>query len=353
MPKSYMLRVSLALMAGLFIFTGCGDSGAVGPKYPQGRIVTANQDANTLSVIDVATNTVSSPVPTGTKPHHVLATPNGKELWVTLYGETRLQVFSVETMTETASVDVGSPNDDLVFNPSGDRVYVSMGQKNEVAIIDVAKRMLLSTIKVGKTPHGLRVTPDGKYLLVTNTLDNTVSMISLEGEPAIEATIKTGTNPFEVVITSDSATAYVSNFLGDSISVIDLSTRKTVGYIRSGKKPAMLALSEGSITGATGTDNGAGKVADTLWVANTSSNDLWKIDAVTRTLITRIAVGRGAHGVLPTSYGKLYVTNTEDNTISVVDTNANLMLLVIGVGAYPNGLTYLPPDGDARAVTAP
>lgn len=298
-------------------------------QHPQGRIVTANQDANTLSVIDVATDRVTASVATGVSPHHVLATPDGKELWVTLYGDNRLQVFDAQTLKELASVDVGSPNDDLIFDPTGEKLYVSLGQKDEIVVVAVQGRKELGRVKVGKTPHGVRVTPDGKYLLATNTADNTLSLVSLAGEPKVEATIKTGANPFEVIVTENSATAYVSNFLGDSITVVDLTARKAVGYIRSGKKPAMIAL-----------EGGAGQ--EKIWVSNTGSDELWLIDAPTRKLVTRIPVGKGAHGALGTPAGKLYVTNTEDATVSVVSMSENKVLATIGVGAYPNGLIYLP-----------
>jgi YVTN family beta-propeller protein len=301
-------------------------------QTPQGRIVTANQTANNLSVIDVATDKAYATIVTGQQPHHVLSTPDGRELWTTLYGENRLQVFDAKTLKEVASVDVGASNDDLTFDPSGKRVYVSLGSENSVAVVDVATRKLLGKVKVGKTPHGVKVSPDGKYLLVTNTLDNTVSLITLQKEPAeVEATIKTGVNPFEVIVTDDNATAYVSNFLADSISVVDMASRKMVSTISSKSKPAMLAL-----------QGGAAGVGLRIWAANTGSAELWLIDAATRKLVTRIPVGKGAHGVALTPSGKLYVTNADDSTVSVVDGAQEKVLVTIPVGNTPNGLTFLP-----------
>jgi YVTN family beta-propeller protein len=93
---------------------------------PDGRILTANQASNNVSLIDVATDTAYGIVATGSQPHHVLSTPDGKEFWVTLYGENRVQVFDPATLKEVASVDVGAPNDDLTFSPDGQRVYVSL-----------------------------------------------------------------------------------------------------------------------------------------------------------------------------------------------------------------------------------
>lgn len=130
-----------------------------------------------------------------------------------------------------------------------------------------------------------------------------------------------------MTVSDDSSTAYVSNFLGDSIAVVDINARKTTGYIRSGKQPAMLALQPG---------------AKNIWVANTGSAELWVIDAATRKLVTRIPVGQGAHGVVITPSGKAFVTNSTDNTVSVIDTAQDKVLQTIAVGSNPNGLTFLP-----------
>src|SRR5919202_1811126 len=91
---------------------------------PQGRILTANQGANSISLIDVATDVAYGTIPTGQQPHHVLATPDGKEFWVSLYKENRVQVFDSRTLgfgsaSQVASVDVGGSNDDLAFDPAG------------------------------------------------------------------------------------------------------------------------------------------------------------------------------------------------------------------------------------------
>jgi YVTN family beta-propeller protein len=95
----------------LLLLSACGDREESASQTtarelpnPEGRIVTANQNADNLTVIDVATNQPYATIPTGKQPHHVLATPDWSELWVTLYGENRLQIISSETLKEIGSV---------------------------------------------------------------------------------------------------------------------------------------------------------------------------------------------------------------------------------------------------------
>jgi len=333
------LALLMAVVPAMLMMAACdsgptqqtaGQAAVQGMPTPDGRILTANQASNTVSIIDVATDTAYGSVGTGSQPHHVVATPDGKQFWVSLYGENRVQAFDASTLKEVGSVDLGAVNDDLTFSPDGKRLYVSLGKNDGLAVVDTENLKLLQTVPVGKVPHGVKVSPDGKLLVVTNTADNTVSVLTLQPEAKVTSTIKTGANPFEVVIANDNNTAYVSNFLGDSISVVDLAAGKTKAYIKSGQQPAMMSI----VPGSSGGDN--------IWIANTGSGEVWLVDAATRKLITRLPAGQGTHGTAVTPSGKLFVTNTNDNSVTVIDTAARKVLTTIPVGSSPNGLTYLP-----------
>src|SRR5215204_4210621 len=158
-----MCSIAAVLLAGCDGGAGGSATPTAAPaaSYPQGRIITADQGGDTLSVIDVATDKVVATVKTGSQPHHVLASPDSKTLWVTLYKENRLQVFDAATLQPLGDVDVGASNDDLAFSPDGTRLYVSLGTSDKVAVVDTAARKLLTTVAVGRTPHGVRVRPDG------------------------------------------------------------------------------------------------------------------------------------------------------------------------------------------------
>ena len=88
------LIVLAGLLAGLAACGGPPPGGDPTRVTPQGRIAEVNQGANTMSVIDVATDTVFANVPTGNAPHQVVASPDGRELWVTLYQDNHLQILT-------------------------------------------------------------------------------------------------------------------------------------------------------------------------------------------------------------------------------------------------------------------
>ncbi|MEP6775359.1 MAG: hypothetical protein ABJA50_07160, partial [Chloroflexota bacterium] len=55
-----------------------------------------------------------------------------------------------------------------------------------------------------------------------------------------------------------------------------------------------------------------------------------------------IPAGQGSHSTAVTPLGKLYVTNTNDNNVTVIDIAGQKVVATIPVGNSPNGLTYMP-----------
>src|SRR5215470_13460234 len=92
-----------------------------------------NQNSNTVSVIDTATNTVSATIPIGPSPLGVAVSPDGS------------------------------------------KVYVANGP--DISVLDTATNTVSATIPIGPSPLGVAVSPDGSKVYTTNELDSTVSVI--------------------------------------------------------------------------------------------------------------------------------------------------------------------------------
>src|SRR5215470_12722521 len=97
-----------------------------------------NQNSNTVSVIDTATDMVIATIPVGLSPFGVAVSPDGT------------------------------------------KVYATSSDVNTVSVIDTATNIVIATIPGGIFPFGVAVTPDGSKVYVTNSLYpgvNTVSVI--------------------------------------------------------------------------------------------------------------------------------------------------------------------------------
>ncbi len=299
---------------------------------PQGRVYVADQLADKVSVIDVATNQAYTSIGTGQQPHHVAVNPANTELWVTLYGETWMQVFALSDHHEIAKVDLADRSDDLAFTPDGKLLFTSLGTGSKVAVVDAASHKLLQKIAVGNTPHGIRVRPDGKQVYVTNTLSNDVSVIDVSKMAVIATIPNVGATPFEISFSNDGSKAYVSNFSGSSVAVIDTATHTREAIWRSGQQPAMIWVSADD---------------KTLYVASTGEGKLIVQDITAKgKMLHHIDSGKETHGVVQAG-NNLYTTNIKANTVTVIDPASAQVVTTIAVGNAPNGLVYTPYKGPA------
>jgi YVTN family beta-propeller protein len=73
-----------------------------------------------------------------------------------------------------------------------------------------------------------------------------------------------------------------------------------------------------------------------VYVTNVNSNTVSVIDTATNTVIATIPVGTTPQGVAVTPDGsKVYVANSDSNTVSVIDTATNTVSATTPVGSYP------------------
>jgi YVTN family beta-propeller protein len=70
------------------------------------------------------------------------------------------------------------------------------------------------------------------------------------------------------------------------------------------------------------------------------NNKVYVIDALSFTVTDSITTGNKTHGVVVDDEGKYaYITNTNDNTVSVVDIRTLTVVGIIPTGAGPNGIS--------------
>ena len=135
---------------------------------PDGKTVyAANQESNSVTPIEVATNTAGSEVKVGIRPFAIAVTPNGKTVYVT--NETSGSVTPIEVATNTpgAEIRVGSHPEGVAISPDGTTAYVTNEESKSVTPITVESDTPGSEIKVGSEPVGIAVTPPPAPAVVT------------------------------------------------------------------------------------------------------------------------------------------------------------------------------------------
>ena len=160
--------------------------------------VTNNND-NTVSRIDTATNTVLSTIAVGSNPLGIAVSPDGLSVWVANDIGNTVSRINTATNTVTSTIGVGINPVGIAVSPDGLSAWVSNFGGNTVSRINTATNTVTSTIGVGINPQGIAVSPDGLSVWVANFSGNTVSRINTATN-TVTSTIVVGLGPVEIAI---------------------------------------------------------------------------------------------------------------------------------------------------------
>ncbi len=138
--------------------------------------------------------------------------------------------------------------------------------------------------------------------------------------------VPVGTYPQGVAFSADAKTAYVSS--GDNnVVIVDAVAKSFVNSVAVGRNPLGLAV----------TPDGT-----RVYVANSADSTVSVIDALARKPASPPTIGVGAnpHGVAVSPDGKhVYVTNLADDTVSMIDVSVTPnTIATVGVGSKPYGI---------------
>ncbi len=202
------------------------------------RLLAANYNNDTLSIIDLASKAVSEvplrpgdidPKQTGVAggeyPFEIAVKGSG----IAYVSSLRDREIVVLTLTGTPHVTAriklhGNPNS-LKLNAAGTRLYVTCDNSDDVAVIGTADNRVVDDIRTiapkdmladathyrGVGPNNLALSPDEQTLYVTNGGTNSLAVIALAEHPRVVGLIPTGYFPNAVAVSADGAHLYVVN----------------------------------------------------------------------------------------------------------------------------------------------
>jgi len=221
-----------------------------------------NEQSNTVSVIDIATNTVvGSPIAVGAQPYGVAVNPAGTRVYVAnsdFGGTGTVSVIDTATREVIATIPDPLHPRGIAVNPAGTRVYVTnLAIPGSVTVIGATTNSVIGSPIPVVQPWGIAVNPAGTRVYAANFLGAfgcTVSVIDSATNTAIAA-VAVGecedlaavltSGPYAVAVSPDGGRIYVTLALG-LISVIDAATNTKVG----GPFPVASGASGVAINGA-------------------------------------------------------------------------------------------------------
>ncbi len=255
-------------------------------------------------------------VGTGGSPSGVAV--SGGKAYVTNQAAGTMTVINLADNTVLATVPVGASPTAVVVNSAGTRAYITNSTAGTVRVIDTTNNTLVKTITVGANPNSMALTPDGSRLFVTNGGAGTVTKINTSTNAVTLAAIKVGTAPSSVAVSPDGKFAYVANTAGDSVSVITVATNTVKTIAGVGDSPTDVAL-------------GAGKA----YVSNLDGT-VAIISTSTNTVAGRVTVGAPVKSLALTPDGGLLLAAGTNDTVAAIDTASNAVVSTLITDPTPD-----------------
>ena len=316
-----------------------------------GTLLVLNKSDNTVSLINLATNTAVATIPTGAGPHEVAVSPNGKIAVVANYGTQQapgnsLTVIDITAKQQIKTIDLGEyrrphgitwlrgdeilvtaegnkallivdlqtgkvalaiPTDQnvshmVVFGRRSNKAFVANIGSGSVTVVDLKTRKKMTDVQTGAGAEGIDISPGEREVWVTNRAANTISIIDVNSLKIV-ATLESKDFPIRVKFAPGGRFVLVSNARSGDVAIFDAVTRKEIRRI-----PMQLKAAEGATSGQRifGAQFGQSPVpvgilvASRLshaFVANTNADIVTMIDLKTWQVAGRLTAGKEPDGL--------------------------------------------------------
>jgi YVTN family beta-propeller protein len=131
-------------------------------------IFISNEKDNTVTVIDSKTLKVLKTIPTARRPRGIIASPDGKEVYVAAGDGDIIDVIDTGKLEIVRQLDSGPDPELMAADPNGPRLYIANEDDSLVTIMDTKTGDVLGEVPVGVEPEGMSVSPDSKYTVATS-----------------------------------------------------------------------------------------------------------------------------------------------------------------------------------------
>lgn len=216
-PQSYQVEKSIDGGDGIFHMWADG----------QGKeLWVVNDIDNTISVIDLNTNAITTTIDIDAKPHDVFITEDGSTAYISVFTEDpssdMVYKYSVSTHAKTGEASVGK--EPHLYHLSSNKLFVPC-QSGQVYILDSDMNIVSEKDYTGA--HGIFAAPDMNAVFVSNISGNQLySINSATGEQLQNPVESSAITPHNIVLNSKGDKMFVthSNTAVNAVSVYNVSS---------------------------------------------------------------------------------------------------------------------------------
>jgi YVTN family beta-propeller protein len=302
-------------------------------------VVTGGTRANKAYIIDVRTMKLVKVIPTDIAPEHLAFSPDGRYYYQGNPDGDSISVIDMVSLTKIKTIPGLVEPLNITFTPDGSKAYVGNYGAHWVGVIDVRRHELLKKIQIADVPGVARLDPDrylselngvsnasitndGRYLYAADSDLGIVGVIDTREDKVIKV-IRVGAKPWRAYMSHDGKYAVTVNNGDETISIIDIATNRVAATLEAG--PDM-----------TGVNFAAGKA----FVISATSGFVYVYDMKSLTPAGRIRIGVNIQletATTDTADQKLYLAESTNHQIVVIDAKTHAVERVSNVGLFPWG----------------
>ncbi len=309
----------------------------------------------------------------GQGPHGISVDPATHRAYVANHWGGNVTVIDT-IANETSGVSLGGatgPNG-VVFDPVAGIVYIANKFTDNVARVTASDGHLLSSIRVGGHPDGVAVDPASGRVYVANFGSGTVSL--LDGPLGrVEKTVYIGGEPSFLLFDPDSGKVYGTDHMGGRVFILDGNSGDMIGAIPVGVGPYGIGMdpvrrriyvANRDSSSVSVIDMNSDEVVNTIPLecspynvgVNPNSGHFFVLcpeqqavhifDGETQQWIQWLPIGRGAgEGIaVDISTNRVYISNAEDNTVTVLQDSGPVVTPTPAPSPTPTPTCAVPPD---------
>jgi YVTN family beta-propeller protein len=322
------------LVMAILALSAFGLSKVVPAKMGSMKAFVTNSLADTVTVIDLSTQKVSSTIKVGKRVHGVCAPANGEKLFFTIELEKAFKVVDTATNQVTQTIALpGLPNQ-CASTPDGHYVAVPIRSGDSVVIIDIPMGKIVKELPV-KMPHNAYNTGRNDVLYVSSMGDHQINRIDLKTMEYTDK-IPTGGIPRPYAVTRNEKTLYVALSDYHGFEIVDIPSKKETARVDlPAAPPADCELEPHTETHGLALSPNEKE----LWVTSLTDGGVYVYDIATKKLSAEILTGACPNWIGFSPDGKyVTVSNCGSNDAAIIDAKSRQVLAKVPTGEGPKRL---------------
>ncbi len=325
----------------------------------QDRVYTADQNSNTVSVINPANNTLLGQIKLGNQRPDVLSplykgqinihglgfSPDHKTLIAIANGSNSVTFIDTATNKVKATTYIGRSPHEGFYTADGKEVWVVVRGEDYISVIDAKTYKETQRIQTTVGPGMVQFMPDNKLAFVVSSFAPTVDVIDVKSHKVIKnISVVSPFSPF-LQFTPDLKEVWMTHKDVGKITRIDTTSLVVKSVFDVGFITNHIAF----------TESAAGTMAY-VTVGGENAVKVYTTDA-TPALVATIPTGALPHGIWSSDdSSRVYVGLENGDAVDVIDTASNKVIAQAPVGQAPQALVYVSnavPTGDGMENLSP